>query len=103
MNCPFAFIGNMSPAAIILIVLLVVLLFGGSKLPELARGLGKARREFKRASDEIEDEMRSAIEEDERKEARRRIMEEEERSRIRSQVEAEERAKIEAERSKENN
>lgn len=103
MNFPFAFIGNMSPAAIILIVLLVVLLFGGSKLPELARGLGKARREFKRASDEIEDEMRSAIEEDERKEARRRIMEEEERSRIRSQVEAEERAKIEAERSKENN
>ena len=103
MNFPFAFIGNMSPMAIVLIVLLVVLLFGGSKLPELARGLGKARREFKRASDEIEDEMRSAIEEDERKEARRRIMEEEERSRIRAQVEAEERAKIEAERSKENN
>lgn len=83
-----------------LILIVVVLLFGGSKLPELARGLGKARREFKKASDEVDDEIRSAVEEDERKRARNKILEEEERARIRARIEAEERAKIEAEKSK---
>ena len=83
-----------------LIIIVVVLLFGGSKLPELARGLGKARREFRKASDEVDDEIRGAIEEDERKKARTKILEEEERTRIRAKIEAEERAKIEAEKNK---
>ena len=39
------------------ILALAVLLFGGSKIPELARGLGKAKREFKKASEEVEDEV----------------------------------------------
>ena len=70
-----------------------ILLFGGTKLPELARGLGKAKREFKKASEEVEDEIKNAVEEDERKKARLRVIEEEERTRIRAQIEAEERAK----------
>ncbi|MDR0535831.1 MAG: twin-arginine translocase TatA/TatE family subunit [Puniceicoccales bacterium] len=97
----FAFITDMNPGTIVLIVLVVVLLFGGSKLPELARGLGKARREFKRASDEIEDEVRTAMDEEERKkekekqdEIRRKKIEEEERAKIREKIESEERAKI---------
>ncbi|MDR2430034.1 MAG: twin-arginine translocase TatA/TatE family subunit [Puniceicoccales bacterium] len=94
MQTPLAFLGNMQPGVIILVVLLVVLLFGGSKLPELARGLGKARREFKRASDEIEDEVRSAMDEDERKREREKTIEEEERARIRARIEKEERAKL---------
>lgn len=46
---------------IILIALVVLLLFGGKKIPELMRGLGKGIREFKDAKDnvkkEIEDNM----------------------------------------------
>jgi sec-independent protein translocase protein TatA len=46
---------------IILIVLVVLLLFGGKKIPELMRGLGRGIREFKDAKDnvsrEIEDHM----------------------------------------------
>ncbi len=38
---------------IVLVVLVVVLLFGGSKLPQLARGLGSASHEFKSASEEF--------------------------------------------------
>lgn len=83
-----------------LVLIVVVLLFGGSKLPELARGLGKARREFKKASEEVDDEIRSAIEEDERKKARAKLIEEEERASIRARIEEEERAKIAAEKNK---
>ncbi len=36
----------------ILIILIVVLLFGGKKIPELMRGLGKGINEFKKAKDE---------------------------------------------------
>jgi len=83
-----------------LLLVVVVLLFGGSKLPELARGLGKARREFRRASDEVDDEIRTAIEDDERAKARTKILEDDERARIRAKIEAEERAKIEADKNK---
>ncbi|MDR2982095.1 MAG: twin-arginine translocase TatA/TatE family subunit [Puniceicoccales bacterium] len=102
MNSLLAFITDMNGGTLLLIALVVVLLFGGSKLPELARGLGKARREFKRASDEVEDEVRNAIEEDERKSTRKKLVEEEERARIRAKIEEEERAKIAADRSKDN-
>ena len=45
---------------IILIVLIIILLFGASKLPELARSLGKATGEFKKAKQETELEVREA-------------------------------------------
>ncbi len=76
-----------------LILGLALLLFGGSKLPELARGLGKAKREFKKASEDVEDEVRSVVEEDERRLSRLRQVEEDERAKIRAKIEAEERAK----------
>ena len=41
---------------IIVLFLLVVLLFGGKKLPEVARGLGEAIKEFKKASRDVHDE-----------------------------------------------
>jgi sec-independent protein translocase protein TatA len=41
---------------IIVLAFLVVLLFGGKKLPEVARGLGEAMREFKKASRDLHDE-----------------------------------------------
>ena len=87
---PLAFL-NGETAMIILIV--VVLLFGGSKLPELARGMGKAKREFKKASEEVDDEIRNAVNEDEQRKTRLKAIEEEERARIRAKLEEEERAK----------
>ena len=75
------------------VLFVVLLLFGGSKLPELARGLGKAKKEFKKASEEVEDEVRSAVEEDERKKLRMKQIEEEERAAVRAKLEAEERTK----------
>lgn len=48
---------------VILIVLVVLLLFGAKKIPELMRGLGKGIREFKDASTEIKKEIDSEVEE----------------------------------------
>lgn len=45
----------------ILIVIVILLLFGGKKLPELARGLGKGIREFKDASEDIKREISDQI------------------------------------------
>ncbi|MBM3162816.1 MAG: twin-arginine translocase TatA/TatE family subunit [Chlorobi bacterium] len=48
---------------LILILLIILLLFGAKKLPELARGLGKGMKEFKKAQNEIEDEFNKVMEE----------------------------------------
>ncbi len=48
----------------IVIFVLALMLFGGKKLPELARGFGKAMREFKRAASGVEDEIRRAMDTD---------------------------------------
>ena len=45
---------------IVLILLVVLLLFGANRIPEIARSLGKATREFKRARDEFADELKNA-------------------------------------------
>lgn len=42
---------------LVVIMLIVLILFGAKKLPELARGLGKGINEFKRASQEIQSEL----------------------------------------------
>lgn len=44
------------PMQIVLLVLAVLLLFGGKKIPELMRGLGGGIKEFKKASKEDEDD-----------------------------------------------
>ena len=49
---------------IILILLLVLVFFGGKKIPELMRGLGKGIREFKDAKDNIKREIDSQVNED---------------------------------------
>ena len=53
---------------IVLIVIAILILFGGKKLPELARGMGQGMREFKKAARGVKDEISSvadaAIEDD---------------------------------------
>ena len=44
---------SVGPWEILLIVVIVVLLFGARRIPELARALGKASREYKKAKDEL--------------------------------------------------
>jgi sec-independent protein translocase protein TatA len=48
-------IGSMGPMEIVIILGVVVLLFGGKKIPELAKGVGKGIREFKKAQAGMDD------------------------------------------------
>ncbi|PKG52011.1 MULTISPECIES: twin-arginine translocase TatA/TatE family subunit [Olleya] len=50
------FLGMVGPWQIAIVVVLVLLLFGGKKIPELMRGLGSGIKEFKDASKEEENE-----------------------------------------------
>ncbi|MBO5345960.1 MAG: twin-arginine translocase TatA/TatE family subunit [Paludibacteraceae bacterium] len=51
---------------IIFIVLIVLLLFGGKKIPELMRGLGKGVKSFKQGMNEMEDEIKNEKQDNER-------------------------------------
>ena len=58
------FIGPLGVPETLIIVFVVLLLFGGKKLPELARGLGKGIREFKDASREVKENIEKAASDD---------------------------------------
>lgn len=60
MNETLAFIGTLGAQEIMLIFLVILLLFGAKKLPELARGIGKSMGEFKKAREEFEHEITTA-------------------------------------------
>jgi sec-independent protein translocase protein TatA len=49
---------------LILIALVVLLLFGGKKIPELMRGLGRGIREFKDAKDNVQKELEDGMKDD---------------------------------------
>ena len=51
---------GLGPGEIAVIILVVIILFGGKKLPELVRGLGQGIKEFKKATREIKDEVQDA-------------------------------------------
>jgi len=53
---------NLAGPDLIIILLIVLLLFGAKKLPELARGMGQAVREFTKAKDEFEREVTRPVE-----------------------------------------
>lgn len=50
---------NLGAPEIILIALIVLLLFGGKKIPELMKGLGKGVSSFKKGLKDIEDDIKS--------------------------------------------
>lgn len=59
MNIDSILIGMLGANEFIIILIVVVLLFGGRKIPELMRGLGKGMKEFKNATKDIEDEIKN--------------------------------------------
>ena len=58
MPTTIASIMNLMGPDMMVILLIVLLLFGAKKLPELARGMGRAVKEFSAARDEVERELR---------------------------------------------
>ena len=56
-----AFLSNLSGWELILIFAVILLFFGAKRLPELSESLGKSLKRFKKATSEVEDEVRSAL------------------------------------------
>ena len=54
------FIGNLGAGEIIVRALIVLLLFGGKKIPELMKGLGKGVRSFKEGMNNIENDIENS-------------------------------------------
>jgi sec-independent protein translocase protein TatA len=54
---------NLGWTELLLIAFVVLLLFGGKKIPELMRGLGRGVREFKDAKDNVKKELEDSISE----------------------------------------
>jgi sec-independent protein translocase protein TatA len=55
-----ALLSNFGGPDLIIILLIVLVLFGAKKLPELAKGMGQAVKEFQKAKDEFSDELHNA-------------------------------------------
>lgn len=50
--------GNLGSGEILLIVLVILILFGSKKIPELAQGIGKGMREFKKALNDVQEDIK---------------------------------------------
>ena len=57
---------------LLMILVGVLILFGPKKLPDLAQGLGKGLRQFRKAQQEFNDQITNAMRDDQRKEATKR-------------------------------
>ena len=53
----FAFLGDVGGGELLLILVFILVFFGADRIPELARGLGKATRQFRDATNEIRSEL----------------------------------------------
>ena len=61
------FLGNLGAGEIIVIALIVLLLFGGKKIPELMKGLGKGVRSFKEGVNKIEKDIENTTADQDKK------------------------------------
>lgn len=71
------FLPNIGGYEFLVLLLLALLLFGGKKIPELARGIGKGIREFNSARANIESEIKEGIKEADKKKIQETLIEEE--------------------------
>lgn len=60
MNTFLYFIGGLGPTELIIILVILLVLFGGSRLPSLAKGLGESVRSFKKGIAEEENETKDS-------------------------------------------
>ena len=72
MMTPLATFGNIFGPDMLVIFLIMLLLFGAKKLPELARGLGQSLNEFKKAREDVEHEIRQGQQDVQAREASNR-------------------------------
>ena len=71
-SLPLAAFGNLMGMDGLVILIVLLLLFGAKKLPELARGLGQSLNEFKKARDDFDHELRSGQQDAQAREAANR-------------------------------
>ena len=57
---------NLGTGEILIIVFVILLLFGGKKIPELMRGMGKGVRSFKDGMNEVEQELKKPLQDDDK-------------------------------------
>ncbi len=60
-----AFLQGIGTTELLIIFFAILLLFGAKKLPELARGMGKSIKEFKKAAHEVEEDIRTSVKSEE--------------------------------------
>ncbi len=66
-------LGNIGPTELIVILLIILLLFGAKRIPEIAQGLGRGIREFKKASKDIQNEITNTNQEKQDKEEKKPV------------------------------
>ena len=52
--------GNLGAGELLIILFVILILFGAKKIPDLAQGIGKGMREFKKALNDVEDDIKNA-------------------------------------------
>ncbi|MBU1101036.1 MAG: twin-arginine translocase TatA/TatE family subunit [Bacteroidetes bacterium] len=60
--------GSLGATEILLIVIAILILFGAKRIPELAKGIGKGMREFKKAVNDVQEDLQIDEKEDSKKE-----------------------------------
>ena len=65
LNWVLLLFGTLGTSELMLIAFVVLLLFGGKKIPELMKGLGKGVRSFKKGMNDVEEEIKKPLEDDE--------------------------------------
>lgn len=55
---------NIGPTELIVVLVIALIVFGPRRLPEVGRTIGKSLREFRRASEELKDELRLNLDDD---------------------------------------
>ncbi|MBO4813546.1 MAG: twin-arginine translocase TatA/TatE family subunit [Muribaculaceae bacterium] len=63
LNSILLLFGTIGLSEVLIIALIILLLFGGKKIPELMKGLGKGVKSFKQGMNEVEDEIKKSVDE----------------------------------------